>query len=177
MELKRPIIIEGPDGAGKTTLLERLAEDMDLPVFHTGGPILTMDQLRKKLEDMRKRRRTHLFDRCPHISDPIYAKAAGRRPVMDAEIIRDLLAWELSPVIVYCRLEATAHMLELVSGKVKAHKSPEHLAMVQTKYLDIVDDYDNLFADRTPGVLVLRYDWQHSDYKSLREKLKCAASY
>ena len=177
MELKRPVIVEGPDGAGKTTLLEKLADDLDLPVYHTGGPNLSMDQLRNRLSDMRKRRRTHLFDRCPHVSDHIYAKAAGRVSPMDKEVIFDLLAWELSPVIIYCRLEATDHMLGLVSDKLKAHKSQEHLSMVRTRYLEIVNDYDELFREKTPGILVLRYDWQHDDYVALLEKIKCAASY
>jgi len=177
MELKRPVIVEGPDGAGKTTLLERLADDLDLPVYHTGGPITTMDQLRKKLADMRKRRRTHLFDRCPHISDPIYAAAANRKPVMDSEVIRDLLAWEFSPVVVYCRRSSVQSMFDSISDSKKAHKSEEHLALVRSRFSMVVQMYDELFQEKTPGVLVLRHDWEFDSYPELLEKVQCAASY
>jgi hypothetical protein len=169
----RPLIVEGPDGAGKTTLLAKLSRDLSRPIFHTGGPPRHREDLLAKLEAMATRP-THFFDRCPHISEPIYAAIADR-PAFLSRVALVARLVEMNPVIVYCRRANPADMWRSIDRSAKAHKSPEHLQKVMEDYAEVVKKYDEFFAHPPPELIFFRYDWAVDDYNDLLHKARVCA--
>src|SRR5690606_22916145 len=113
------IIVEGPDGAGKTTLLNQLKTYLDKPVFHTGGPVDSEAMFLKKLQEAEERMGSHLLDRTPHISEPIYARASSRRAFVHEHELHERLR-EINPVVVYCRLSSLTTMFRNIDQSKKA---------------------------------------------------------
>lgn len=169
------IIVEGPDGAGKTTLLARLSSDLGRPVYHTGGPPANLEHLEVKLALVAEHSDHFLFDRVPHISEPIYSKATGKETYIPEPRLHDLLE-ELNPVVVYCRLSSLSTMFESVDREKKPHKPTEHLEDVLRNYKAVVEDYDATMEKLSakPGISVLKYSWEDDSYPALLEQIKCA---
>lgn len=165
------IIVEGPDGAGKSTLLKRLERYLGKPVYHTGGPVASKVMFLEKLREAEARMESHLLDRTPHISEPIYARAGSRRTFVPEHELHERLR-SRNPVVVYCRLSSMATMFRNMDRGKKAHKSPEHLAEVMRNYKAIVEDYDLTMSGlRAKGITVIRYDWENDDLARLVEAL------
>lgn len=175
MLLKRPIIVEGPDGAGKTTLLRQLSVDLGFPVHHTGGPALDASHLQQKIWNLHSRKESHLIDRCPHISEPIYAEAEGRKAHLPlSHLTNDLHS--LKPLLIYCRLSSVKQMFQSMDKSKKAHKPAEHLAIVAKRYSEIVEAYDSKMAGLSLAkpIKFLKYNWEETPYQSiLAEVRKC----
>lgn len=165
------IIVEGPDGAGKTTLLDQLRVYLGKPVFHTGGPVDSEAMFLKKLQEAEEHMGSHLLDRTPHISEPIYARASSRRAFITEYELHERLR-EINPVVVFCRLSSMTTMFRNIDRSKKAHKSSEHLEEVMRNYKTIVWDYDLVMADLSAqGITVLRYDWENNNIAHLVETL------
>lgn len=165
------IIVEGPDGAGKSTLLKQLERYLGKPVYHTGGPVASEVMFLEKLQEAEDRMGSHLLDRTPHISEPIYARASSRRAFIPEHELHERLR-ERNPVVIYCRLSSMATMFRKIDRRKKPHKSPEHLAEVMRNYKAIVEDYDLAMSDlRAKGLTVIRYDWENDDLARLVEVL------
>lgn len=176
MQLKRPVIIEGPDGAGKSTLAKRLAVHLGVEVFHSGGPPMDIKHLQLKMDKIKKNYRSHVIDRTPHISEPIYAPVNGRRVFIPIDVLHKELS-DLKPLIIYCRLKSAVDMFKAIDRSKKLHKSPEHLREVMEQYSKVVQKYDADFGviKNLPGVDVIQYDWNLSPIaKLLGEVEKCA---
>lgn len=140
--MKRPLIFEGPDGAGKSTLGLHFAQTLECPLVHTGGPIETHQALADRLAFVKEWGNV-IFDRVPHISDPIYGAAAGRDALMHRDSLMEHLA-SLKPVLVLCMGASQEVMCERMLKVKKDHKSPEHLEMVRSKHKDIYQMYEDL---------------------------------
>lgn len=154
---KRTVIVEGPDGAGKSTLIQVLSEGLGRPLVHTGGPVATreaVDEAMRKVEA----RKGGLFDRCSHISNPIYTRVDGRQDPFPLEEYRTRLT-SFNPIVVFCRLRSVDRMLNHILTTAKAHKPPEYLEIVRKNYPAIVDLYDQHIAEIEKIVPVIRYDW------------------
>ncbi len=165
------IIVEGPDGAGKTTLLKQLGRYLGKPVYHTGGPVDSETMFLKKLHEAESRMGSHILDRTPHISEPIYARASSRRAFLTEHELHGRLR-EGNTVVVYCRLSSMATMFRHIDRGKKPHKSPEHLAEVMRNYKAIVEDYDSVMVNLRPqGITVIKYDWENDDIAPLVEAL------
>lgn len=175
MELKRTIIVEGPDGSGKTTLLRQLSSSLGFSAYHTGGPPRDRLDLQQKFHDMRSRAATHIFDRCPHISEPIYSEVADRVPFISEWHMHERLGVEFNPVIIYCRLKSVKSMFDNIDLSDKPHKPAEHLEKVARDYAAVVKAYDKVFSHPLTGVHVIQYDWENDSYEKLVERIKCAA--
>lgn len=169
--MNKCIIVEGPDGAGKTTLLKKLEFYLNKPSYHTGGPVASKAMFLKKLQEAEHRMGSHLLDRTPHISEPIYARASSRRTFVPEHELHERLRRH-NPVVIYCRLSSMASMFRNIDRRKKAHKSPEHLAEVMRSYKSIVEDYD-LVMSRLPakGITVVTYDWENCNLARLVEVL------
>lgn len=165
------IIVEGPDGAGKSTLLKQLERYLGKPVYHTGGPVDSEAMFLKKLKEAEARMGSHLLDRTPHISEPIYARASSRRAFVSEYELHERLR-ERNAIVVYCRLSSMATMFRNIDRGKKAHKNPEHLAEVMRNYKAIVEDYDStMSALPAKGITVIRYDWENDRVARLVEAL------
>lgn len=170
----RPIFVEGPDGSGKSTLLRQLSEDLALPIFHTGGPPKTKNELLDRLGRIEETRFKNLFDRAPYISEIIYRTAEGGTLFVPQGALLDRFA-SLRPLVVYCYLSSPGAMEKQISQSPKAHKSPQHLEMVLRQYPKIIAHYNLIFSVLKKQILVLPYDWQRDRYSQLLETIKCAA--
>ena len=169
------IAVEGPDGAGKSTLLVRLSHDLHFPVYHTGGPPASREMLHSKLEAVQERANSHLFDRVPHISEPIYSRASGKRMYMMEHDLHQALE-KLDPIIIYCRLASMANMFRSIDQSKKVHKPRQHLEEVLQNYKSIVEDYDLTMRSLPPRVTVIQFSWETDSYPKLLEKIRAGGA-
>ena len=165
------IIVEGPDGAGKTTLLNKLEIYLGKSVYHTGGPVDSETMFLKKLQRAEDHMGSHLLDRTPHISEPIYTRAGSRRAFVPEHELHERLQAR-NPIVVYCRLSSMATMFRNIDQSKKAHKSPKHMEEVMRNYQAIVEDYDLVMSDLpAKGVTVIKYDWENDNIAHLIKAL------
>ena len=148
------IIVEGPDGGGKSTLVNRLSQEFQVPVHHSGGPPKSEGDIISRHSHMLENPRL-IFDRAPAISDPIYGAILVRGSSLDAGDLLDLLA--LHPLVIYCR-PPIEHLLKVQDGhEVKAHETQEHVSGVMCHQPEIIVAYDRLM------VLVPHLKWDFLD--------------
>lgn len=153
------IILEGPEGAGKSTLGLKLSTKLNLPLIHTGGPIISKEELHDRLDSLEIMRcPDKIFDRLPLISELMYAPLQNREPFISRKSAIEILSY-IGPTIYYCRLSDTDKMLDkMVDGK--AHKSPEWMNTIREDYYDLVTEYDRLMDEiRQANVRVIHVDW------------------
>lgn len=130
------LVLEGPDGAGKSTLANTLAIATGMQVVQGKGPPKSREEFELRTIDYLKYFGV-IFDRHPCISEPIYAKAAGRECMLRQ---RELNAFHSTrPFIVYVRPTSTVLP---VSHECKDHETPEHVAMVEQNHAQICALYD-----------------------------------
>lgn len=159
--MQRTIIVEGPDGAGKSTLVEFLSRGLGRPVRHTGGPRNSLAEAEEALR-LVEDRPGGLFDRCPHISNPIYCEVEGRElHLTRADYRRRLI--ELEPLVIYCALTNSVKMLKGMARYKKAHKSDEHLAMVESNHYKIVDLYRRDMESYEGKFPIIHYAYDQDD--------------
>lgn len=162
------IIVEGPDGAGKSTLVEKLAKEMDLSLYRSGGPKdkVTMYKVLGEMKELALSEETYITDRAPWFSEIIYSMGMGRKPVIDLNEFADY--WKLPQKVIYCRLADKDEMLANMSRSFKAHKPKEHTDSVIANYSNICLLYDEVIDKAEQwGVDVFEYDWQNTWYDDL----------
>lgn len=98
-----------------------------------------------------------LFDRTPHISNPIYAATGGRDGFIPEPELRDRLL-SIEPILVYCRMRSEERMLESMSRAAKLHKPAEHVEKVIWAYPEVVRLYDLTMALYETQIPVIRFD-------------------
>lgn len=149
------IIVEGPDGSGKSTLAKKLGR-----VHHTGGQSLTLKELMGRVKKIEEQDSSDLvIDRFPYLSEIVY-----RQPPLIAHPETLLSMFEVFREkydirLIYCRTNIQT-MMENISTEEKAHKTPEYLEHIKSRYINIVYAYDALFAHIEPDLV---YDWQKDD--------------
>lgn len=145
------IIVEGPDSAGKTTLAERLGHDLKKTVVHSGGPPKSDQEMLYRVHTLIYRSgHDVIYDRCPIISDPIYAEALGRKSVITRVHALEL-QW-LNPIVIQCRSPTGA--LTLQAG---LFDTPEHAAGVAREHERLKHYYDRYFLG-SPANAVWTWD-------------------
>jgi len=172
--LERPVILEGPDGAGKSTLAASLARSLNREVFHSGGPPVNKLILEDKLDEVEQKFDTHVIDRVPHISEPIYSRVSVRRSFIPEFQLHDRLK-RFDPIVVYCRLPQMSDMFKAIDRSKKPHKPSQHLEEVLKQYRAVVQDYDiTMDLLSKSGVTVIMYAWTQMPVHKLVERLTCA---
>ncbi len=169
--MQKSIVVEGPDGAGKSTLAARLAEDLGLPLCHTGGRSYSQEELLDRCLDVAVK--THvdrvIFDRIPHISDNIYREAFGEEFLLPETTMSVLLDF-LPVVLVFC--QSSPDMNEAP----KDHKPAELMARVKEARPSIVRSYARKAEETNrQGVPTLLFDWRLDSYEALLERIEACA--
>ena len=168
------IVLEGPDGNGKSTLIQQLYEDFGIPKYSSGGPKSKerMIEVLKELTDMAYSSTRYLVDRVPYISEPIYSKAFGRKPVMLKKILESY--YRLPQKIIFCHIGDQKQALANMSREHKSHKPLEHLLGVEKNHSKITDLYENLMDDlEHKGSNIFEYDWTNpTHYPQLKEWIR-----
>lgn len=130
------IVLEGADNSGKSTLAKYIAEQLLLPIVHSGGP----EKFPGEVIERTKKRLTivgpMLHDRHPVVSQNIHLTAL-RLP--GTYIPEDLVAqfYESKPLIIYCRNAGT-----LDGHQMSEHASPEYHRRVERYFPDLCRMYD-----------------------------------
>lgn len=131
------IILEGPDNCGKSTLALAIHKATGLPIKSKEGRPKTWPAM---IEKIRKYETIdgHIIDRHPIVSQSVYGLLRN-----DPEIPEDLMDnfFNRRDLIIYCRCLRT-----LDDHEASPTDTPEHLAMIQEQYQDVVDTYDNWAA-------------------------------
>lgn len=100
------IVVEGMDNTGKTTLVNKLAEEFDLKVVKSPGPV---DQglensLKWMQETLENKDLQVIYDRYPLISERIYGPIIRKKDILAPywdKLVRKFLLRE--PLLIYCR--------------------------------------------------------------------------
>lgn len=179
MRLKKPIVVEGPDGSGKTTLIAKVSEWLNVPVFHTGGPPATKEELLDRIHRIEAAQFDCVFDRVPFISEPIYRKADGKPMLIPEEELRQGLV-RMNPTIIWCELPTVQDMFAGISTEKKSHKSDEHLQEVFRNYHRIAALYRETKKElRASGFDIIQWNykkgWEVTLRYRIRRNLACAA--
>lgn len=102
------IAIEGCDRAGKTTLFEQLKPMLPFATFVSGGPFaIEFKPIARLVEErdvrlwsqLYDRSKVYVADRCPFVSNVVYAEVYGRPPVSYPEWDSELRVLYLRPSI------------------------------------------------------------------------------
>lgn len=128
------IIIEGPDGSGKSTLAEFLSRSLHWPVLHSKGPLADQDEFEERARHYLSCHHT-IFDRHTIISEDIYGKARGRTRVFDGHRLRLYSLTQDIRIYSALRPPGQGHVL-------KAHDTPEHIAMINSRHAFIHEMYE-----------------------------------
>lgn len=113
-----------------------------------------------------------IFDRTPHIGNPIYSRNGGRDGFIPEEELHDRLVTRVNPLVVYCRLDSPDKMLGRISRKqTKSWKSPEQFEIVKEHFHNIVKDYDRVMDLLKSRLVVIPYDYERDSYEILLHRL------
>lgn len=118
------IILEGPDNSGKSTLANLILQEVPLILQQSEGPEKFPGEMIERITRYAKMENV-LYDRHPAISQPIYNMFREDATPVPQDLIDQLMATK--PLIIFCDNVAGFDDRE---HQVKAHDTPEHLAMV-----------------------------------------------
>jgi hypothetical protein len=171
MRLNRSIILEGPDGSGKSVLRTILTEKWGLPDSgHDGGPPKSAEDVWERYAWFAVQSPT-VRDRCPAISDYVYAEVMQRDPKVPLNVSNAWLA-VLSPAIIYCRPPEEAILMSAVI--VKPHKPAADVEAVKAQRPKIIQAYDRMipWIASYCGLPVFYHDWTTDESaEGLRKRL------
>lgn len=164
------IVLEGPDGAGKSTLSNHLAKHFMWMQVHTGGPIVTRDEIFERIKTKELMTKEFaIFDRIPMISELVYPLVAPRELFITEQESLDLIK-QMRPVIVYCRLDSSEKMLSHILSSPKGHKPPEYLEKVKANHQRITDRYEEVMKIIPPEFLI-PFNWEQDFWLNVARKI------
>lgn len=112
-----------------------------------------------------------VFDRTPHISNPIYAANGGRDGFIAKEDLEERLL-KLNPVLIYCRTRSPDRMLtSCMESRGKPWKTPEQYEVVRKNYMKILEGYEKTFASLSLRTPVFRYDYEFMSVDELMSSI------
>lgn len=160
-EVRRPLILEGPDGSGKSTLAYHLAVAWGWEVVHGGGPPKSLMEGTRRLTQVLP---CKIYDRYMGISEEIYGTVLKSKTMMPIPFMRALTK-EIDPVIIVC-LPSDRHLIETVQGKEFA-KDKEYKANIKDQVVinqkTIINMYWNFF-NRKDGLRKSIYNFEKQDF-------------
>jgi len=130
------IVLEGPDASGKSTLAKHIAEQLLLPIVHSGGPEKFPGEVLERTKKRLGITGPMLHDRHPAVSQNIHLTAL-RLP--GTYIPEGMLAqfYASKPLIIYCRNPGT-----LEGHQMSEHASTEYHRRVERYFPDLCRMYD-----------------------------------
>lgn len=162
-ELIIMLVFEGPDNSGKSTIASYVSHELGIPLYHFGKPPKNVMDLRNRLKFMLENHDRYIFDRIPLISEQVYSilRTQNLLSVLNNAECFYTRFRDLNPLVVYCR-PSTSIMLEGHKGK--KHDSPEHLAAVEEKALQLIERYDQVMnSEYLPPCWYFDYTKQEHD--------------
>jgi len=131
------IVLEGPDNSGKSTLAKFIAEQLMLPIVHSGGPEKYPGELISRVHNRLSIVQPTIHDRHPCISQGIYLNAL----CLDGTHVPDDMVkafYESKPLIIYCRNAGT------LDGHVMSeHATSDYHKRVEQGFNVLCDLYDD----------------------------------
>lgn len=153
------IIVEGPDGSGKSTLAGLLAEEIGLPLVHSGGRVLTAEDRDRRMQDVLDSPH-QVRDRVACISEQVYGPVLRQSNIFAGTTWLYKLIEQRRPLIVYCRPPLTT-LLRMENHRVKPeHEDEEHVAAVMENQERLVIAYDKLMLH----VPCIKYDYTNRNH-------------
>lgn len=140
------IVVEGFDASGKSTLAKRIADLLDWPILHTGGPTTDEVDVMTCLHRSEQRMRMRVVqDRITHISESVYshlefpAKAAR---ALDA--IREIPS---TTFVVYCK-PPPEFLIDALTHEHEQHAwdTGDHLERLHRDARSMIAFYDTVMA-------------------------------
>jgi Cdc6-like AAA superfamily ATPase len=161
--MKTNLMVEGADGSGKSTIAKKLAEKLNLTVYHAGGPIETVVELHERINNQLTQN-YRIVDRCSVFSEPVYGMCLRGKSLLDArnfdhyvkKMVKD--GW----TVVWCMGDG-----DIKPGK--EWKSEEHMQGVRENQRNIRRSY-NIVMDRALrlGLQIITWDWTDYTLKELK---------
>ncbi len=133
------IILEGVDASGKSTLAKAILHHLHGYAYRPSeGPEKEPGEILRRIEHYNYMHKSHVvFDRHPVISHPIYSKTVEWMTDIPHHVTADF--YTRPQLIVYCMpTDRGFDAHETVEGVDTA----EHLAMVKTRYTELLADYN-----------------------------------
>lgn len=160
------IVIEGIDGSGKTRLTQRLARDLGINRCHFDGPPENYKEFRARCNQSSIWfHRPVIQDRCPFISELMYAQVEDRDPYLSIQESKNALFIGL-PLLVYCRPN------NIFLHKPEVHEDQLYLNSIRDNWETILGLYDVYMVQ----MHAIRYDWtskaEKINYDSIVELAK-----
>ena len=128
------VILEGPDGGGKSTLAAKLGKTIGARVQVGNGPPRNASEIEGRMRDYNAMLDV-IFDRHPCVSQPIYGALRGE----DVTSLQRALIDEFygtHNLFIYCRATSVGR------HAVKAGEDPQHIAILTSRYAELVTAYD-----------------------------------
>lgn len=164
------IIIEGPDNSGKSTLATYLGYELNIEVYHGGGPPASEEQLLQRINFCLDNHDKYIFDRIPLISEPVYSilRPQGNMLANHEDLYYHFR--KLKPIIIYCRPQ-TGLLLNWEKHNVKAYDSKDHVEKVIEKAEQLVNRYDEVMnSEFLPSHLT--YNYEEDGYDKIVEDVR-----
>ena len=169
IDMRKHVIVEGPDGAGKSSLIKIITRDISTLPMHPrdrasdsiSGPVASLDHwVVDDLVNMSSRRPS-VYDRHPLISEPIYGPITrGKVPgLFNKRRWVDLGLGYLAAytVIVIC-LPPLATVRRNVATSAQMAGVVEHINEIWGEYVELDHEFRT-----TPGMRIVRWDYTAMD--------------
>lgn len=169
------VVVEGPDNSGKSTLVEAIRAIDPRARVVLGGPA-SRDALLARMTAafvMHEAGEVVVCDRFPAVSEPVYGPILRERSELDDVDARASLGClkAVGAVVVYCRPPDDA-VLDMRTHRRGPSDTPEHLSRLNERKREILERYDEIFADlEWIGLDVRRYDRTCADSTSFAEEI------
>lgn len=141
------VVIEGPDNSGKSTLAKYLADRIDFPLQHSGGPPKSDDEFAFRLDRL-FRMDDVIFDRFPVISEAVYGPILSRESLITPT--SKIRFFARKPIIIYCRPPLNVLMRVVDGHEVKDHETAAHVAAVKAHAMALIHRYDEVLYEYNP---------------------------
>lgn len=153
------IILEGPDGSGKSTLAGMLADELNLPLVHSGGRVLTKEDRDRRMQEVLDSPH-QVRDRVACISEQVYGPILRRSNIFAGTDWLHRLMEERRPLVIYCRPPIPV-LMRLENHRVKEeHEDEEHVKQVVENQMLLIQGYDHLMQH----VTCIKYDYTNHNH-------------